>query len=122
VCGNVHHPLEARDEREEQLSECQNRSVLFEAKYAGGSGFQVMPKGPKGQKRPADVIGNAVRVMQIATGEVEETETKNPIAVARGKLGGPSRAAKLSPIKRKAIAVKAARARWGRPTLKKADH
>jgi hypothetical protein len=31
-----------------------------------------MPKGPKGQKRPADVIGNAVRVMQIATGEAEE--------------------------------------------------
>ena len=31
-----------------------------------------MPKGPEGQKRPADVIGNAVRVMQIATGEAEE--------------------------------------------------
>jgi hypothetical protein len=31
-----------------------------------------MPKGPKGQKRPADVIGNAVRVMRIATGEAEE--------------------------------------------------
>ncbi len=28
-----------------------------------------MPKGPKGQKRPADVIGNAVRVMEIATGQ-----------------------------------------------------
>jgi len=27
-----------------------------------------MPKGPKGQKRPADVIGNAVRVMEVATG------------------------------------------------------
>jgi len=25
-----------------------------------------MPKGPQGQKRPADVIGNAVRVMRIA--------------------------------------------------------
>ncbi len=31
-----------------------------------------MPKGPKGQKRPADVIGNAVRVMEIATGQAEE--------------------------------------------------
>ncbi len=31
-----------------------------------------MPKGPEGEKRPADVIGDAVRVMQIATGEVEE--------------------------------------------------
>ena len=31
-----------------------------------------MPKGPKGQKRPADVIGNAVKVMRIATGEEQE--------------------------------------------------
>lgn len=31
-----------------------------------------MPKGPKGEKRPADVIGNAVRVMRISAGEEEE--------------------------------------------------
>ena len=31
-----------------------------------------MPRGPKGEKRPADVIGNAVHVMKIATGEIEE--------------------------------------------------
>ncbi len=31
-----------------------------------------MPRGPKGERRPADVIGNAVKVMRIATGE--ETE------------------------------------------------
>jgi hypothetical protein len=31
-----------------------------------------MPRGPKGEKRPADVIGNAVHVMRIATGEVAE--------------------------------------------------
>jgi hypothetical protein len=30
-----------------------------------------MPNGLQGQKRPADVIGNAVHVMQIATGETE---------------------------------------------------
>lgn len=30
-----------------------------------------MPKGPKGQKRPADVVSNAVRVMRIATGEFD---------------------------------------------------
>jgi hypothetical protein len=35
-----------------------------------------MPTGPKGEKRPADVIGNAVKVMRIATGE--ETETVPP--------------------------------------------
>src|SRR5437763_5832299 len=31
-----------------------------------------MPRGPKGEKRPADMIGNAVKVMRIATGEEEE--------------------------------------------------
>jgi len=32
-----------------------------------------MPKGPQGQKRPADVIANAVTVMRIATGEAKES-------------------------------------------------
>ena len=31
-----------------------------------------MPKGPRGEKRPADVIGNAVHVMRVATGEIEK--------------------------------------------------
>ena len=31
-----------------------------------------MPRGPKGEKRPADVIGNAVHIMRIATGEIQE--------------------------------------------------
>ena len=42
-----------------------------------------MPKGPQGQKRPADVIGNAVRVMDIATGQAEEEfgdDGKDPAA------------------------------------------
>jgi hypothetical protein len=35
-----------------------------------------MPRGPRGEKRTADVIGNAVKVMRIATGEeTEELET-----------------------------------------------
>lgn len=74
-----------------------------------------MPKGPKGQKRPADVIGNAVRVMRIATGEIEERLTedgKNPAAVALGRKGGRARAKKLSATKRSQIAEQAARARW----------
>ncbi len=33
-----------------------------------------MPKGPKGEKRPADVIGAAVKVMKIATGEPNRTK------------------------------------------------
>ena len=40
-----------------------------------------VPKGPQGQKRPADVIGNAVHVMRIATGQIEEnTAAKMPKA------------------------------------------
>jgi hypothetical protein len=31
-----------------------------------------MPKGPDGQKRPGDVIGAAIMVAKIATGEIEE--------------------------------------------------
>jgi len=53
-----------------------------------------MPKGPNGQKRKADVIGNAVLVMKIATGEVEESETPPKSAAAElGSKGGISRAA-----------------------------
>jgi hypothetical protein len=37
-----------------------------------------MPRGPKGEKRPADVIGNAVHVMRIATGEIEDKPSKAP--------------------------------------------
>jgi len=31
-----------------------------------------MPKGPQGQKRPADTVANTVRVARILTGEIEE--------------------------------------------------
>jgi hypothetical protein len=31
-----------------------------------------MPTGPKGEKRPSDVIGNAVHVMRVLTGEITE--------------------------------------------------
>lgn len=77
-----------------------------------------MPKGPKGEKRPADVIGNAVHVMRIATGEIEEgapiDDGKDPAAKALGKKGGTARAAKLTPEERAAIAKKAASKRWGK--------
>ena len=74
-----------------------------------------MPKGPQGQKRPADVIGNAVRVMQIATGEAEEEyegDGKNKAAVELGQRGGAARAEKLTPKRRSEIARKAAAKRW----------
>ena len=74
-----------------------------------------MPRGPKGQKRPADVIGNAVKVMRIATGEEEdefEDDGKDPAAKVLGAKGGKARAKILSKEKRSEIARNAANARW----------
>jgi acyl-CoA reductase-like NAD-dependent aldehyde dehydrogenase len=72
-----------------------------------------MPRGPKGEKRPADVIGNAVHVMRIATGEVEETAPKSG-RTRSGRAGAKARASALSPKERSEIAKKAAEARWKR--------
>ena len=74
-----------------------------------------MPKGPKGQKRPGDVIGAAVMVAKIATGEAEENikdDGKDPAAKALGAKGGKKRAANLTPERRAEIAKKAAEKRW----------
>lgn len=73
-----------------------------------------MPKGPQGQKRPADVIGAAVMVARIATGEIEEKADGKEYARKGGVIGGPARAKKLSAKRRKSIAVKAAKARWSK--------
>lgn len=76
-----------------------------------------MPKGPKGEKRKADVIGNAVHIMRIATGEVEDAapdDGKDKAAQAMGRKGGAARAASMTPEQRAEIAKKAAAKRWGR--------
>jgi len=78
----------------------------------------VMPKGPNGQRRPADVIRNIVQVMRIATGEEQEAAPvpKNAAAVELGRKGGlkggKARAAKLTSAQRSAAASKAVKARW----------
>ncbi len=72
-----------------------------------------MPKGPQGQKRPSDVIGCAITVAKIATGELEEELQEPSGKVRSGKAGGKARAAKLTAKERAAIAKKAAEARWG---------
>ena len=71
-----------------------------------------MPKGPQGQKRPADVIGAAVMVARIATGEITEDQKIKSAAAELGSKGGKARAAVLSKKKRAEIAEKAARSRW----------
>lgn len=76
-----------------------------------------MPTGPKGQKRPADVVGNAVKVMRIATGEEDDTvidDGKDPAAKSLGAKGGKARAAKMTPERRAEIARKAAQKRWAK--------
>lgn len=79
-----------------------------------------MPRGPKGEKRPADVIGAAVKVMRIATGEEQERiawpedEGKDPAAVALGRKGGKARADSLSKKRRSEIAKRAAAKRWAK--------
>src|SRR5262245_45601792 len=91
-----------------------------------------MPKRSSKKSKPRDISQLARAIVEEATGEALAkqdlpkeptkvlTRPKNPAAVALGKLGGrkggPSRAKKLSPEQRKAIAQKAARARWERPS------
>lgn len=78
-----------------------------------------MPKGPNGEKRPADVIGNAIAVARIATGEETEELTgdgKDKAAQSLGRRGGKARAKNLSAEQRKIIARNAAAKRWGKQT------
>ena len=71
-------------------------------------------------KRPKDTNQRAKSIVDIATGEAEESiapvSGKNPAAVALGKLGGlkggKARAKVLSAKRRSEIAKKAAKARW----------
>ena len=75
-----------------------------------------MPTGPRGQKRPANVIGAAVMVAKIATGEVEEELEPEPAdreaKREAGRKGGKARADALTPERRTEIATQGAAARW----------
>jgi hypothetical protein len=74
-----------------------------------------MPRGPKGERRPADANQRAVMVGRIAIGELEDVmtdERKNAAAVALGRMGGKARAEGMSAKRRKEIARKAAKSRW----------
>ena len=68
-----------------------------------------MPRGPNGEKRPADVVGCAVKVMKIATGEIEE---ELPASRESKVNGGKARADGMTPEERSELARTAARARW----------
>ena len=69
-----------------------------------------MPRGPNGERRPADTNACAVHVMKVATGEIED---KLPSARRNGGLkGGPARAKVLTPERRSEIARKARQAQF----------
>jgi hypothetical protein len=63
-----------------------------------------MSKTPKADKCPTDVVSNAVHVMKITTGEIEESLTedgRSKAAVELGRKGGLARASSLSKAKRR---------------------
>lgn len=71
-----------------------------------------MPKGPKGEKRPGNVVGAAVTVAKIATGEIEEDTDITKHVRLGGRKGGKARAKMLTSEQRSEIARIAAQARW----------
>lgn len=73
-----------------------------------------MSTGPEGQKRPADVIGNAVKVMRIATGHEDDNITDDGKGAAKtlGAKGGKKRAENVTLERRAKIAKKSAETRW----------
>jgi hypothetical protein len=72
-----------------------------------------MPKGPQGQKRPADVIGAAIKVAKIATGEIaDDADDAKELHRRAGKIGGRARAKTLTKEQREEIARLGADARW----------
>jgi hypothetical protein len=71
-----------------------------------------MPKGPQGQKRPADVIGAAIMVGRIATGEIEDVGSKAPNRAKGGKAGGSARAKSLTSSRKIEIGKQGAESRW----------
>jgi hypothetical protein len=100
VVGEVKHHTPGT--RIESALEEINNGLERSRRYAGG---------PKGAKRPADAIGNAIIIARIATGEIEDITTddaKNAAAVALGRMGGKARAEGMSAKRRREIAQKAA--------------
>ena len=76
-----------------------------------------MPKGPKGQNRPGDVVSNAVHIMKMLTGEASDDapdDGKDKAAQSLGKRGGAARAKSLTAEQRSEIAKKAAAKRWSK--------
>ena len=88
----------------------QLRALILEAQGP------ATPKGPKGRKRPP-LVGSAVKVSRIATGEEDEIvadDGKDKAAQSLGRRGGRAHAEQTSAKQRSAIAKKAAAVRWAK--------
>jgi hypothetical protein len=72
-----------------------------------------MPRGPRGEQRPADVIGCAVAVARLSVGDVEEKLAQPSGKVRSGHASATARAERLTDERRREIAKKAAAWRWG---------
>ena len=75
-----------------------------------------IPTGTKGEKRKADVIGNAIHVIFIATSEVDCATlngSKDKATQAIGRKGGSGRAAAMTPEHQSEIEKAVAKKRWG---------
>ena len=81
-----------------------------------------MPKGPNGQKRPADTVGGAVMVGKIATGEIEEEVDYVASNSERASAGGKARAQRLSKDERREIAKAGAEAKWNKERRAEMTH
>jgi hypothetical protein len=72
------------------------------------------------KKRPTDINQKAKSIVDIATGQAEDTlKQKDELKAAASALGkkgglkgGPARAKSLTAKRRSEIAIKAAKARW----------
>jgi hypothetical protein len=81
-----------------------------------------MPKGPQGQKRPADVVGGAIKVARISVGDEPDDRQDAPTlspGAQLGKLGGAARARNMTPEQRSEAAKKAATGRWQKKSQNK---
>jgi hypothetical protein len=72
-----------------------------------------MPTGPKGEKRPADVIGGAITVAKLSVGDITEPLKKPSGRIRSGQAGAKARTEKFTPARGQEIAKKASQVRWG---------
>ena len=105
--------LQARLATVEADEQALARALMDDAAKASGTKAQARERGPHGERRPADAVGCAVHVAQIATREREDTR-ESPKAPSPQHKGGKARAARLSPERRSEIARKAAQTRWAK--------